>query len=114
VADGVSILDAGCGFGGTVASLNERFSGLEMIGLNIDPRQLERAAARVLARPDNQLRWRAADACSLPYAMASPMQCWRWIASFISRAGRSSSASAPGCCGPAAGWRSAIACRPQP
>lgn len=66
VADGRKILDAGCGFGGTIASLNARFSGVELIGLNIDPRQLERAATRVLPRPENRIRWLAADACALP------------------------------------------------
>ena len=66
VADGQRILDAGCGFGGTVASLNARFNGLDLIGLNIDPRQLERAAARVHPTPGNRIRWVAADACALP------------------------------------------------
>src|SRR5579859_2244943 len=30
------ILDVGCGFGGTIAHLNEQLSGCELVGLNID------------------------------------------------------------------------------
>ena len=42
IADGQHILDVGCGFGGTVASLNENFSRVHLLGVNIDERQLER------------------------------------------------------------------------
>jgi SAM-dependent methyltransferase len=66
VADGAAVLDAGCGFGGTVESLNGRLSGLELVGLNIDPRQLKRASSRVLPRADNRIRWQAGDACAMP------------------------------------------------
>jgi SAM-dependent methyltransferase len=64
--DGWRVLDAGCGFGGTVASLNEQWRDLEVVGLNLDPRQLERAAARVSPRAGNRIRWLCADACALP------------------------------------------------
>ena len=47
VTGGMRVLDVGCGFGGTVASLNERFRDLDMVGVNIDPRQLARAAELV-------------------------------------------------------------------
>src|SRR5437868_10604264 len=40
VAPGQSILDVGCGFGGTVAVLNERLQQAWLAGVNIDPRQL--------------------------------------------------------------------------
>ena len=40
IAEGQTVLDTGCGFGGTIASLNARFDDLHMIGLNIDARQL--------------------------------------------------------------------------
>jgi cyclopropane fatty-acyl-phospholipid synthase-like methyltransferase len=36
-------VDVGCGFGGTIASLNEHFSDLQLTGVNIDLRQLDRA-----------------------------------------------------------------------
>jgi SAM-dependent methyltransferase len=66
LADGRRVLDAGCGFGGTVASLNGRWSDLELVGVNLDGRQLERAAARVRPRSGNRIRWICADACALP------------------------------------------------
>src|SRR5678815_643309 len=39
--NGERVLDVGCGFGGTIGSLNDRFSRLDLVGLNIDGRQLE-------------------------------------------------------------------------
>jgi SAM-dependent methyltransferase len=66
--DGWRVLDAGCGFGGTLASLNERWRDLDLIGLNLDPRQLERAANRVLPQGNNRLRWLCADACDPPFS----------------------------------------------
>lgn len=61
------VLDVGCGFGGTVASINERLTGMDLTGLNIDARQLQRA--RELVRPvaDNRIAFCQGDACSLPY-----------------------------------------------
>lgn len=71
IAPGMRVLDAGCGFGGTIALLNERMAGLTLAGLNVDPRQLARAAATVRARPGNAIAFQAGDACALPYADAS-------------------------------------------
>ena len=68
VASGQQILDVGCGFGGTVASLSERFGGLALYGLNIDPRQLARASRQVLPEASNRLGWVNANACALPFA----------------------------------------------
>src|SRR3954467_4300097 len=42
VRDGMRVLDVGCGIGGTIASLNERLRDVEFVGVNIDPRQLQR------------------------------------------------------------------------
>jgi len=67
VRDGSSILDVGCGFGGTIAYLNERLSGCELVGLNIDERQLARARQSVQARPGNNVRFVQGDACALPF-----------------------------------------------
>lgn len=67
VADGMAVLDAGCGFGGTIGSLNTRFSDLAITGLNIDPRQLARARRRLTPRAGNSLEWVQADACALPF-----------------------------------------------
>ena len=66
VGEGQQILDVGCGFGGTVASLNEKFTGLNLVGVNIDERQLERARRMVHARPGNQVEFKYGDACALP------------------------------------------------
>ncbi|BBL73476.1 class I SAM-dependent methyltransferase [Methylomagnum ishizawai] len=71
VADGMRVLDAGCGFGGTTASLNANFERMALAGLNIDPRQLERAGSRIQARPGNTLEWIEGDACALPFEDAS-------------------------------------------
>jgi SAM-dependent methyltransferase len=67
VGNGARILDVGCGFGGTVAHLNERLSGVELVGLNIDERQLDRARRSVSARPGNSVRFVLGDACELPF-----------------------------------------------
>jgi SAM-dependent methyltransferase len=66
VSDGMRVLDVGCGFGGTVASLNERFRSLDMVGVNIDPRQLARAADIVTPVNGNRVEWVRGDACDLP------------------------------------------------
>lgn len=68
VCDGQRVLDVGCGFGGTIACLNERHSRLELIGVNIDQLQLQRAAAQIDARAGNVLGLLLADAAWLPIA----------------------------------------------
>lgn len=65
---GLRLLDCGCGFGGTIASLNERFSNMELVGLNIDPRQLDRAREQVQPRNGNSIEFVEGDACQLPFA----------------------------------------------
>jgi SAM-dependent methyltransferase len=67
VHDGMRILDVGCGFGGTVAHLDERVSGCRLVGLNIDERQLVRARQLVTARPGNTVQFVQGDACALPF-----------------------------------------------
>jgi SAM-dependent methyltransferase len=66
--DGLRILDVGCGFGGTIAHLNERVSGCDLVGLNIDARQLERARQTVQAARGNTVRFVEGDACAIPLA----------------------------------------------
>ena len=67
IGDGQRVLDAGCGLGGTVASLNERFSSMALTGLNIDERQLQRARQQVQARPGNRVDFVHGDACRMPF-----------------------------------------------
>jgi SAM-dependent methyltransferase len=71
VEDGTSVLDVGCGVGGTLASLAERFPAVELTGLNIDPRQLALAREIVPTPLGGTLRLDEGDACSLPYAGAT-------------------------------------------
>ena len=65
------LLDAGCGFGGTIASLNEGFQNLHLTGLNIDPRQLTRANQEVKPLANNQIAFVKGDACQMPFLDAS-------------------------------------------
>ena len=65
------LLDAGCGFGGAIASLNEQFQTLDMTGLNIDPRQLDRARQTVQPLANNQIEFIEGNACQLPFANQS-------------------------------------------
>lgn len=68
---GQQVLDVGCGFGGTIASLNERFQDMELVGLNIDPRQLDQARQTVRPEGSNVIKWVEGDACRLPFDDAS-------------------------------------------
>lgn len=71
IQSGDRVLDVGCGFGGTVASIDENYAGMEIIGLNIDPRQLARARTRVRPKTGNRIRFIPGNACALPFADAS-------------------------------------------
>lgn len=103
VRDGLRVLDVGCGLGGTIASLNERFRDLELVGVNIDGRQLRHAAETVRPRNGNRIRFVEADACDLPFGPASfdavlAVECafhFPSRAAFLKGAGR---ALAPGGC----------------
>lgn len=68
ISSGERVLDAGCGFGGTLASLNERHTDLHMTGLNLDDRQLRRARQLLSPRNDNCVELCLGDACELPFA----------------------------------------------
>jgi ubiquinone/menaquinone biosynthesis C-methylase UbiE len=67
VGNNQRILDCGCGFGGTIASLNERFSNLQLVGLNIDDRQIARAREQVKPQNNNQIEFIQGNACELPF-----------------------------------------------
>lgn len=68
VDNNLHVLDVGCGFGGTVAFLNETYTGMQLVGVNIDARQLERARACVVAAPTNTVDFQQGNACALPFA----------------------------------------------
>lgn len=61
------ILDVGCGFGGTIASLNEGWNDIDLVGLNIDERQLKVARVNVTPSETNAIDFVQGDACSLPF-----------------------------------------------
>ena len=71
IKEGDQLLDAGCGFGGTIASLNEQFQTLHLTGLNIDPRQLARARQIIQPLANNQIQFVEGDACKMPFPDAS-------------------------------------------
>ena len=71
IDEGHSVLDAGCGFGGTIASLNERFTTLHLTGLNIDERQLARARDIVTPLHHNTIAFQQGDACAMPFGDSS-------------------------------------------
>jgi MPBQ/MSBQ methyltransferase len=65
IADGQSVLDVGCGLGGTLSAIDAERRDMWMVGLNIDPRQL--AICRTIApQPTNALALVEGDACALP------------------------------------------------
>lgn len=63
---GMRVLDAGCGFGGTLEAVNGRHAGMDLCGVNVDPRQLE-ICRGVAPANGNRLSWIEADACALPF-----------------------------------------------
>lgn len=66
LGDGQSVLDVGCGFGGTLAAVDSRRQDMRLVGLNIDRRQLD--ICRTLpARSTNSLSFAMADACAMPF-----------------------------------------------
>lgn len=67
VRSGQRILDCGCGFGGTIAHLNDQLQDLDMVGLNIDPRQLEVARTNFYPKHGNRAEFIEGDACALPF-----------------------------------------------
>lgn len=70
IRDGQSVLDAGCGFGGTLARINETHQDMGLAGVNIDARQID-ICRRVESRAGNLLTWHIADAPRLPFAGAA-------------------------------------------
>jgi MPBQ/MSBQ methyltransferase len=67
---GHSVLDVGCGFGGTLAAIDARWQDMRLVGLNIDRRQLD-ICRTLAARRSNRLSFVMADACAIPFRPAS-------------------------------------------
>ena len=68
IKSGDYILDVGCGFGGTISSLNDKFSDVRLTGLNIDPRQINVAQEKVKPRNNNSIEFYQGDAMKMPFA----------------------------------------------
>jgi MPBQ/MSBQ methyltransferase len=66
LTDGQSVLDVGCGFGGTLAAVDSRRQHMRLVGLNIDRRQLD-ICRTLSARSANSLSFAMADACAMPF-----------------------------------------------
>jgi len=67
IQNGQSILDVGCGFGGTTAHINENFQDMNLVGVNLDERQLVRARELVKPIGKNQIEFIQGNACALPF-----------------------------------------------
>lgn len=66
ITNGVTLLDAGCGFGGTISLLNDTFNNLKLFGVNIDNAQVERAKELIKSNNNNQIQFINGNACDLP------------------------------------------------
>ena len=66
LAPGHRVLDVGCGLGGSLRAMRTHHPEVEVIGLNLDPRQLAIGFQRDERR--RNVAWIAADACHLPFA----------------------------------------------
>ncbi len=65
------LADVGCGFGGTIDTINQTYHSLDIVGLNIDPRQLQVAKKRVIGRNKNKIEFITGNACDLPFEDSS-------------------------------------------
>jgi ubiquinone/menaquinone biosynthesis C-methylase UbiE len=82
----LDIIDIGCGFGGTLQSINEQYSSCQLTGINIDSRQLD-ICNQMHGENHNSMNWVLADACNLPFADNSfdRLLCLEAMFHFVSR-----------------------------
>jgi MPBQ/MSBQ methyltransferase len=66
ITNNMTILDAGCGFGGTISYLNDHFENLNLIGVNIDGAQINRASQEITPKSQNRINFIEANACNIP------------------------------------------------
>jgi SAM-dependent methyltransferase len=67
IHNGVAVLDVGCGFGGTIAYINDNYENMVLTGLNLDARQLQRAQEQIIPRSGNRIDFVRGNACRLPF-----------------------------------------------
>ncbi|MEB3281271.1 MAG: methyltransferase domain-containing protein [Lyngbya sp.] len=66
IPEKANILDAGCGFGGTINLLNQTYSHLKLFGLNIDRVQIDKAQEIIKPINGNYVEFIHGDACQFP------------------------------------------------
>jgi ubiquinone/menaquinone biosynthesis C-methylase UbiE len=67
IQNNMAVVDVGCGFGGTIAHINENYQKMSLVGVNIDERQLERAKQIVKPANTNSVEFKQGNACALPF-----------------------------------------------
>jgi ubiquinone/menaquinone biosynthesis C-methylase UbiE len=65
IQNNLSVLDVGCGFGGTIAHINENYQDISLVGVNLDERQLVRARDIVKPTSGNTIEFKQGNACAL-------------------------------------------------
>jgi len=79
LAPGTRLLEVGCGVGAVLAVLGQEYPGIELWGVDIEPRQLEFARGH-LARSGVQATLAEADATALPFPDGAFDHVWMmWI-----------------------------------
>lgn len=63
---GYTVLDAGCGWGGTIGLANKLYHNINLIGVNIDGEQIQLAQTKHQTLNSNNLLFIESDACALP------------------------------------------------
>ncbi|MEQ9358293.1 SAM-dependent methyltransferase [Coleofasciculus chthonoplastes] len=71
-----TVLDAGCGWGGTIGLANKLYHDLELIGINIDAEQVQQAKVKHQSLHGNHLCFLEGDACSLPETLPTLDCAW--------------------------------------
>jgi ubiquinone/menaquinone biosynthesis C-methylase UbiE len=67
IRNGMALLDVGCGLGGTINFLNNRYHDCTFSGINIDRNQLHMAKQLATSGNHNALHFIQGDACALPF-----------------------------------------------
>lgn len=67
IKPGSRVLDVGSGMGGTINYLNKNYSNCELVGVNIDERQIAYSTKRLTAANGNTIEFVKSDACSMPF-----------------------------------------------
>lgn len=111
VADGQTLLDVGCGFGGTIRQIDATHTAMDLTGLNIDPRQLAIAKTQSTPSRGNAMSWAKPTPVSCPSATTPSIASWRSSAFSTFHPASASSRRLRGCSNRVATWLFRISCR---